>query len=129
MRHIKPWSGVFGWAVFIFVLSCIPGLGIPYDCDLVLRKLAHMTEYFILTFLLYRTFGKMFNVNAYHLLFCSMGVACLYAMSDEFHQIFVRTRKGCVYDVMIDVIGILCFYLVARVYPRIGRLVRQEERS
>lgn len=70
----------------------------------VIRKLAHFTEYFILSILTihllkcYRSVGVKETV--YIILFCF-----LYASSDEFHQIFVSGRGPTWLDVMIDTSG------------------------
>jgi Predicted integral membrane protein len=75
-------------------------------CDLLIRKLAHMTEYAILassvsiSFYVYGRRGKT-------LLLFSELVCLLYAMTDEFHQLFVPGRAGRVTDVLIDATGAL----------------------
>ena len=70
----------------------------------VIRKLAHLTLYFILsipTLLLFKTY----NINIkrkyiYTILFCFV-----YACSDELHQIFSQGRNGNVIDILIDTTG------------------------
>lgn len=61
-----------------------------------LRKAAHMTEYAILSILIYICLGKWKHAIAF---------AALYAASDELHQLFVPGRAGRAGDVMIDSIG------------------------
>ena len=86
------------WAGLIFVLSSVPDLGTGLGgWDLVLRKLAHATEYAILGFLLLRAVGRKSWALA-------LGVA--YAVSDEVHQHFVAGRHGAPLDVVIDAIGV-----------------------
>ena len=86
------------WAGLIFVLSSVPDLGTGLGgWDLVLRKLAHATEYAILGFLLLRAVGREPWALA-------LGVA--YAVSDEVHQHFVAGRHGAPLDVVIDAIGV-----------------------
>lgn len=53
-KKIKNWVFVFLWAGLIFFLSHQPDLrsGLPGQWDFILRKLAHITEYAILTLLL-----------------------------------------------------------------------------
>ena len=66
--------------------------------QLVVRKLAHLTEYAILAALLFRAlrvFGPAFIV------------AAIYAALDEIHQSFVTSRTGSAYDVLIDCAGII----------------------
>lgn len=68
------------------------------------RKVAHMTEYAVLSALLsllLRTYG---HPLWRHCLFGFFGVA-VYAATDEFHQLFVAGRSGQLLDVGIDSIG------------------------
>ena len=86
------------WAALIFALSSIPSLSTGLGTwDLVLRKIAHLTEYAILGALLLRALGKPW---------LSILIGGLYAVSDEFHQHFVRGRHAAWYDVVIDTIGV-----------------------
>lgn len=96
------------WAAFIFFLSRQPGLnsGFPQIWDLVLRKLAHISEYFILNVLLIKSFGS-YSLSRKKILILSFSLALLYAISDEYHQSFIFGRQGTVRDVMIDGVGIL----------------------
>lgn len=72
--------------------------------ELIIRKLAHMSEYAILAF----TFIYAFYHNKYtfqRIIIFSLTATFLYACSDEFHQLFVIGRSGQLIDVMIDTIG------------------------
>ena len=40
----------------------------------------------------------------------------LYAVSDEFHQSFVPGRSASIRDVLIDTIGIIGFYIAAKIF-------------
>ena len=111
-RAVSVWLLVVLWACVIFGLSSIPSLGTDLGTwDLVLRKLAHATEYAVLGLLLLRATGRE-------------GVAALggvaYAITDEIHQHFVPGRHGAVYDVAIDAVGIL---IGVYVLPRVARRV------
>lgn len=68
------------------------------------RKAAHMTEYAVLSILLYIWLGKWRLAIVF---------AAIYATSDELHQLFVPGRAGRLGDVMIDsagaVLGVLIF--------------------
>lgn len=111
----KLWLPVFGWCGLIFYFSGIPnlnsGLGV---WDTILRKCAHMTEYFILTFLLYRALKGTFTLRFAVLILIAAGLSLLYAVSDEVHQLFVVSRSGNIRDVMIDSVGIIIFCLTRR---------------
>jgi VanZ family protein len=105
-RLVSAWLPVVLWAGLIFGLSSIPSLGTGLGTwDLVLRKLAHATEYAVLGFLLLRALGSELPAFA-------AGVA--YAATDELHQHFVRGRHGAAYDVAIDAFGVLLGVLAVR---------------
>ena len=88
------WLPVLVWAGVIFAFSSIPSLNSGLGTwDYVLRKLAHMTEYAILAYLLLRA------TSSYAWAFAA---AVAYAASDEVHQLFVRGRHGSPIDVGID---------------------------
>src|SRR5207342_754497 len=79
---LKAWLPVLLWAAVIFAFSSIPSLGTGLGTwDLVLRKLAHLTEYAILGALLLRALQHPT---------VAILVGALYATSDAFHQHFVR---------------------------------------
>jgi len=115
MKIFKLWAPVFSWCCLIFYLSSVPNLDTGWGTyDLILRKAAHITEYFILTLLLYRAFKGSFNFSSFYLLFWPSVMSFLYAVSDEIHQAFVPTRDPSPRDVFIDTIGIIIFYLLIR---------------
>ena len=116
MKTLKLWLPVIIWAELIFYCSSIPDLHTGLEYDFLLRKAAHVTEYFILTFLLYRAFKGSFNLNAFWLCVYPATLSLLYAASDEFHQLFVAGREGCVRDVLIDAVGIAGFYIMIKVF-------------
>lgn len=70
----------------------------------IVRKIAHFTEYFILGLLIYHLV-KQYRVISkteiiWMILFC-----VIYAMSDEFHQVFIGGRSPKFFDVIIDSLG------------------------
>lgn len=68
------------------------------------RKIAHITVYFILTLSLIltcRAFGRTSRGNVF-----GSSLAVLYALSDELHQTFIFGRNGSLTDVLVDAIGI-----------------------
>lgn len=90
---------------------------------LIVRKLAHMSEYFALTLSIYLPLriwlpykgilisGKYFFSR---LILPSFFLSLLCAAADEFHQSFVPDRCGTPVDVGIDSIGIVasCIFLM-----------------
>ena len=90
----------------IFFLSAQPNLGPELGFwEILLRKSAHVTEYFLLTLLWLRALRREDFAAA---------AALAYACTDEYHQTFVFGRHGTPVDVLIDSIGITLAILVAR---------------
>ncbi|MBI5573025.1 MAG: VanZ family protein [Elusimicrobia bacterium] len=120
MKFIKLWLPVFVWGYIIYFLSDIPGLGIGLGIlDLILRKGAHVTEYFILTILLIRAFRRSFRMSFAFLIFWPSLISFLYAVSDEYHQTFIKNRCGTPWDVLVDAVGIL---IVVYLYIKKGNV-------
>jgi len=94
----RAWAPVVLWAAVIFAFSSIPSLSSGLGTwDLVLRKIAHLTEYAILGALLVRALARPW---------LAILLGALYATSDEIHQHFVRGRHAAWYDVVIDTVGV-----------------------
>lgn len=66
------------------------------------RKLAHVTIYFILGFLVYLYIKDLKIDNK---IIISILICAFYATSDEIHQLFILGRSGEVKDVLIDTLG------------------------
>ena len=85
--------------------------------ELIIRKMAHMGEYALLTFTFIYGFSKNKFILQKVLLF-SLSATFLYACSDEFHQLFIVGRSGQLADVMIDttggIIAIILFYFIKK---------------
>ncbi|PIU83110.1 MAG: hypothetical protein COS68_05800 [Elusimicrobia bacterium CG06_land_8_20_14_3_00_38_11] len=123
MKFIKLWLPVFVWGYIIYYLSDIPGLGTGLGIwDLILRKGAHITEYFILTILLIRAFRRSFRMPFKFLIFWPSVISFLYAISDEYHQSFIKNRCGTLWDVLVDTVGIL---LVVYLYIKKGNYEKE----
>ena len=69
--------------------------------EVPVRKLAHLTEFFILGVLVFFTFRAFDNKNIYLMIL----LCFIYACSDEIHQLFVVGRDGNVIDILIDSFG------------------------
>lgn len=79
-------------------------LGAAGFIEFFIRKGAHLFEYALLGFLLFRAFlsigikkGKVFVI--------SLVLALLYAASDEWHQSFTINRTPLISDVVTDLVG------------------------
>lgn len=72
--------------------------------DFVIRKIAHVTEYAVLSLLVSRSLGiDVFSRIKPRILVIVL--TALYALSDEFHQSFVPSRGATYTDVMWDTLG------------------------
>jgi VanZ family protein len=100
------WLPILLWMGLIFFLSSIPSLKVTEGLsDLILRKLAHMTEYAILFLLFWRGLGQSGTFSVKKRLLTAFVLTILYAASDEYHQTFVPGRCGNLTDTLIDSIG------------------------
>ena len=77
----------------------------------IIRKLAHFSEYALLGILAFINFSKVKKLG-YRGLFAAV-FSCIYASSDEIHQLFVPGRAGQVRDVLIDTSGAVAGILLA----------------
>ena len=80
-----------------------------------IRKLAHFSEFLILGMLV---FSNLKEYMKKHLIIYALLFSSLYAVSDEFHQLFTEGRYCSFRDMLIDVsgalTGILLSHLIAR---------------
>lgn len=118
---LREWIPVILWGALIFTLSTstfsaantgkiidpllrllIPGItASSVDVGhMLVRKVAHFTEYGILFWLLVR--GPMAERPYLALMLC-----IVYALTDEGHQVFVPGRTASLYDVALDSSGAL----------------------
>lgn len=90
----------------------------------VVRKSGHVFIYFVLAILVFLLFKEYLPVNkkliVYTILFCFC-----YAMSDEFHQLFIPDRSGEFKDVLIDTtsstISTMFIYSIAKSKNKKGK--------
>lgn len=106
-KNIFNWVLLIFWMGVIFYFSNQPDLksGFENQLDFILRKAAHIAEYAILTYLAWQAIGdgaKSKKYLTYALIF-----SILYAIGDEYHQTFVRSRIGSPVDVLVDSAGIV----------------------
>ena len=120
MNKLIYWLPVIIWMSIIFTLSSFEAARITQVdfLELLIKKAAHLVEYGILWWLIYRalinTFNKQKNLVTkqpkfviYSLLF-----TIIYAISDETHQTLVPTRQGTIRDVFIDTAGAIIAYFI-----------------
>ncbi len=98
---------------------------------LIIRKIAHFTEYFALGMTIMLAIYHYFTHRALTV-FIPEILAILYAVSDEFHQYFVPGRYGTVGDVLIDscgaFAGIILYYNI-RSYFMISKTERRSRKA
>jgi VanZ family protein len=125
--EFRFWGPVLIWMVFIFWMSTgtfsaqntsliiepiirffVPSISQEKMevIHIIIRKLGHLSEYFILGILLFRFF-RSGSEEPLELrwAFFSFLVLLVYAASDEFHQSFVSGRTASPMDVGIDALG------------------------
>jgi len=117
-RDARIWVPPIAMMALIFALSAMPSgsedHGVLY---VIVRKLAHVSEYALLLALWWRALDT--RVSDWRALAFALGIVILYAIADEWHQTFVNGRTGRPLDVGIDLVGALgATALIARRRPR-----------
>lgn len=110
-RKILNWLLVILWMSLIFSFSGRPSI-VASDIDIfdfLLKKSAHLSEFFILFLLLHNAFHA-------HRANRSFVVSLAFAFSDEIHQIFTPGRGAVLRDVFIDGSSIIFAYLLVNNY-------------
>ena len=101
-----------------WVYPSISDAGVAFVHSLI-RKTSHFVEFAILALLAaraLRTSSRDFLRN--HWFAVSLAFVALYALSDEFHQSFVATRRASIYDCVIDMAGALVALVLTHVRSR-----------
>ncbi len=105
--------------IFIFIQSSRKAVVISYDGDtnFLIHKLAHVVVYI----LLFLTSIRAFKNLKYALIF-----TIFYAVTDEIHQMFVKTRTSSFTDMMIDSISAYAAYLfIEKYYKKLPIILRK----
>ncbi len=110
-KFFKFWGPIIFWMGIIFIFSSIPNLKSNLEEDYILRKIAHIFEFAILTFLFFRALRQE-KISFVKMLIFSVIFSVFYALTDEYHQTFVLNRHGTLKDVGIDSIGIFIVGLI-----------------
>lgn len=96
--------------------------------DTVIRKFAHLIEYAIFSFCLYRSLGGRNRLRTQpNLPMWCIVAAAAWSLLDEFHQAFVPGRTASVLDCAIDATGAAIAMLL--VYSSWILQMRQEKRA
>lgn len=113
-------NGETSYGVSSFVLDILKNINIDNHIPLInnsanytLRKIAHITLYFILgIFVSCSTLFIKKNGKGYHIFGISSIICFIYACLDEFHQTFINGRTGQFKDVGYDAIGFVSAILL-----------------
>ena len=101
------------------------------NIHVVIRKLAHFAEYGLLALLAGRAFvtSSVAFIRS-HWFLLGMLLVSLYSLADEFHQSFVLSRTGSLYDSAIDMAGGFTVLLIFHAYrTRVETSGRDGERA
>jgi len=107
-----------------------PNLEDPAVAQIIflIRKCAHFTEYGILALLLWYALRRSRRSDPYRVRgsepWLALGLVALYAATDEWHQSFVPSRQGSVWDVLLDTSGAACALLMVLAIRRWRRRSR-----
>src|SRR5262245_46497838 len=105
-----------------FLLWLKPGMSPKaiWTILVVVRKCAHVTEYTVLALLLWRALRSVPTLRPRSVrVFGAVLFGCaLFAVSDEFHQTFVKSRTPSIRDVLLDVGGALLGLLIGASFAR-----------
>jgi VanZ family protein len=108
LSKILYWLPTLLWMVVIFGFSAQPTLhasAVSWQ-DFVVKKSAHVAEYFILGLLLNSSLKKTTSLPRRSRLLLIIIIGVVYACTDEFHQTFIAGREGRIRDILIDSLGL-----------------------
>lgn len=117
-KKIIRWAAVILWMAVIYYFSDQPDLksSLPTLWDFIFRKIAHVSEYFVLTYLIFLAMRDSFHSSEIKIFFISFAFPFVYALFDEFHQTFVFSRHASLLDVGVDAVGIIAFIILMKKY-------------
>lgn len=84
------------------------------NSQFIIRKLAHFTIYTIAGINIFGFFNT-FDMKMKNKIICALFTGAVYAMTDEFHQMFSGERTASIRDVCIDSCGVLfgiCIFII-----------------
>ncbi len=99
------------------ISKILPGIKEPSiieTINYIIRKTAHLTEYFILT-LLINSLLKEYTLKEKTRLLLSIAICFIYSMTDEIHQSFIQGRTGIFTDCLIDTLGGIIYIAIYKI--------------
>lgn len=114
------------WASLIFLGSSIPGSSIPVAPSIT-SFIVHFFEFTILGTLLGLSVHAIKKAWHDKAVLTALIIGFAYALSDEFHQLFVPGRNFEAFDILIDLIGLLTglFVIALHVHHKHIHLVKE----
>lgn len=111
-RHFQKYEKYVSWFLWLLVIFVLSSQSLSFLAPLniwewIMRKIFHMFEYAIVTYLTFRILSEEEKRHYYWNLFWAFAFTILYAISDEYHQTFTTGRVGVYTDVLIDSAGAL----------------------
>ena len=81
---------------------------------MLLRKLAHVTEYAVLALLWFKALGSLTGPARRAAPWAALAICLACASADELHQTSLPTRTGRARDFLIDAVGATAMLVVAK---------------
>lgn len=98
---------------FLEKLRLLPNMNmydLDKDLETITRKSAHILEYAVLYILAHLVFSKLIftkgEKKTAQTVFFSMLFCFVFALSDEYHQLFIEDRSGRILDICVDIFGV-----------------------
>lgn len=93
--------------------------GLVENAQTIVRKLAHFSIYTVLGINLMGFMNTYNSLKQKDKMLIVIFVGILYAISDEFHQMFSGGRTPAIGDVFIDSMGVLCGLIIFTMFSKI----------
>jgi len=105
-KFLRFWGPPILWMMVIFVFSSKQKVAITdsYTVSFLFFKTLHLIEYATLYVLFYRAVRNTLQISVLTFVVAFI-LTCIFAGSDELHQLYVPTREGKLRDVIIDGLG------------------------
>jgi VanZ family protein len=99
------WAPALSIMGLIFLFSSMPSDKVPYygELDFIIKKSGHAIGYGLLGLSYYYALPR--SLSRFYRWILAFIMTVLFALSDEFHQSFVRGRNSSLGDVAIDGLG------------------------
>ena len=118
--YFPYWVPTLLWLGVIYFLSSLPDSATP-GRFILSDKVLHATEYFILAFLILFALQRTTALKFSTCFWIVLAAGAVYALSDEFHQLYVPTRNFDLRDLVADVCGIVVLFVILWALQKSGR--------